>query len=64
MRISHVNYLCFLFLDFLGATGTGAIFLQFSSTSGPCLITNRKALILHEPNIDHGFHKSLFKECY
>ena len=28
-----------------------------NAASGSCLVTNRKALILHEQNIDHGICK-------
>ena len=30
------------------------IFFAFPASSGPYLVTNRKGLILHEQNIDHG----------
>ena len=56
MGISHLNDLCFLFLEFLGATES-TIFCNFlccTAASGPYIVTNRKALILHEQNIDHG----------
>ena len=61
MAISHLNGLCFLFLEFLGATTLGIILVFFCCTaaSGLYLVTDRKALILHEHKIDHG---KIFKE--
>ena len=47
MGISPLNDLCFLFLEYFGATAN-------FFASGPSLVTNRKALILYEENIDHG----------
>ena len=55
MGISHVNRLCFLFLEFLGANE--ALFCNFlccTAAFGPYLVTNRKVLILHEHGIDHS----------
>ena len=56
MGISHLNGLCFLSLEFVGAT-TEALFCNFlccTAACGPFLVTNMKALILHEHKIDHG----------
>ena len=56
MGISHLNGLCFLFLEFLGDTHE-ALFCNFlccTAASGAYLVTNKKALILHEHKIDHG----------
>ena len=53
MEISHLNDFCFLFLEYLEAI----IFCNFlccTTAFGPYLATKRKALILHEQNIDHG----------
>ena len=53
MGISHLNRLCCLFLEVLHET-LFCNFLCCTAASGPYLVTNMKALMLHEHKIDHG----------
>ena len=52
-------FFCWSFLELLHE-GFFCNFLCCTVVSGPYLVTNRKVLILHEQNIDHGTHK-MFK---
>ena len=52
MGNSHLNDSCLLFLEPLHESFSVIFFC--TAASGPYLVTNRKALILHEQNMDHG----------
>ena len=54
MEIPHFNvFFSWSFLELLHEPFF-CNFLCCTAASGPYIVTNRKALILHEQNIDHG----------